>query len=347
MEEKVILFKENKDNDNNKQLSEYFDSKYSSLLDLIEKEIFNKDWLRSTDISKFLLKNLDWNVAKRHLYLAFSISTSLNMNPIDYLNLWIDYTRIRIIPILSFNKMMDELSWSSSNRSDNIKSINSGLSYITTQLEWLKKNKNIEYRPFWENYYDLTLNMIDEVFKETQFRFNTDIIKRKNVHFSKFNSHKNPLNRSCMFRTFFLGLSAINKYKIKDPQWVINYDFARQLLDDLRDIKPDIETGRLTYPVQYAMQQKVSGNKVANFIYSYWNSPCYPDSNQDSMWQILQKHLKTSGTIEHCTNKIITMLNMISTSILNEQLPGDTTDLFKILEWKTKIIKHFSHNINV
>jgi len=130
-------------------------------------------------------------------------------------------------------------------------------------------------------------------------------------------------------------MAAIVGQALRDHHWVTCYEKARQILDDLADIREDIMCGRLTFPVLYALQQDHGSGNLRRIIADLWHR--IEKGGQPGIlpeeWDQVRKLMRDYGGFEVPSVKALRWLKKVGDGIFSS-LPGNREPLLLHIELK-------------
>jgi len=84
----------------------YLKERYIHIIQDIKRDLSSHSFFQSEVLNKDFLNLINWDYLSRYLFCGFSFADAIGY-PLEKLkNVWIDYSRFRIIPILAFNDAM-------------------------------------------------------------------------------------------------------------------------------------------------------------------------------------------------------------------------------------------------
>lgn len=281
--------------------------------------------------------DLNWNHVARFLILCFISCDALNLEIKKGFPFCLNFVKHRVIPFYFYNKLLDIQP-----TEQNIFDLNSNLSKIgiwslsaqlhafigLTELE----NGNI----FFRKYAELQGKVVDSVFLELSRRKESHYLDYPEELLNTYNSDKSPLYRSSTLETTLICFSMISGYQLCDLKWLRSYEEARQLIDDLSDLKDDIRVGRLTLPYLIALNSSDPQLRktLKSKIYFLWDSKIEGQASKEEVIKDIFNLLLKSNALKEVAERISVLLNEAKEGIESQNFPGNDSGLFLQVELK-------------
>ncbi len=322
-------------------------SRYRYLIDETKENFYKTRMFSSDALEEYVKSNVNWSLVVRHLILGFASSEALAHPPSDFLDLWVAYIRVRILPIADFNKSMQKYSLSPHiyERHEFLKIAlyNIAAELLGINLLWEKpKGKEI-----WLTHAQMLGRVVQLAYEEVSNRFDKRILNNPVILLNKYETDHSPLFRSSILETQMRLISTVANIDLPRTEWLPTYEKLRQLLDDLADIKEDIEVGRLTFPVLIALQREGENGSLRKIIENHWDNKWHDFSHKKitcSQWEEIKKYLSSCGAISTVKDIILGWYEEAKSSIHNGELPGNTDSFLLMLELKRSFLSRLENN---
>jgi len=324
----------------------YLIQKYGALLNNLKPQIEKSRIFQSEILENIAKKNINWEMIARHLFYAFATCDAFGQNPFDFQNIWVAYTRIRILPIVEFNKTMQSYSLSPKvvERQEFLKV---ALFNLAAELSGSIQLLNSEEgKRFWLAHAQMLGRIIELVYEEVNDRFNLQTLEKPEIVLKKYKTVNSPLLRSRLLETQINIISSVAAINTENINWLPFFEKLRQLLDDLSDIKEDIEIGRITYPVLVGLHREKSNGELLNIINKFWtqklkNTKCNLNKKE---WSAIKTILLKNNSIQYTCDKILKWYKKTKQALNENTLPGNVESLSLILELKKAYLYRLRKN---
>jgi hypothetical protein len=313
----------------------WLSDRYNTVIQQVRAAFYEMAFFYNPVLESCAKHNVDWAKVARHLFLGFAACEAYGRSPAMYVNLWVRYVRVRVLPIAHLNRAMQSLALSVHDRSC-VEFTTAALYAIAAQLLGQELSLTTSAnRDFWVVHASVLRRIVETVWDETQHRFLIEYLHQPDILLATYDSHNSPLLRSGMLEAVFMGISACLGIRQGVPQWVRDYEQLRQLLDDIADVKEDLQVGRLTFPVLVGLHADVSAS-LRTLIEHYWASTIMNGSgNMESVvWAQIKSILKSCGAFAVACARVRDWIVRVQKGIANHGFVGNTEPLLLIVELK-------------
>jgi hypothetical protein len=284
----------------------------------------------------------EWTATARHLLLAFAACEALSCDPLDFTPLWQSYVAIRVVPILRMNECMRRQPALDECGTDLLAASLRTMGALASADQLCATVPH--FTPFWAAVSGLYRRMLEAVYEEVLSRYEEAPLWSPYAALAKYDTALSPLLRSSMLEMPLLGLARSVGQVVEPSAWVTDYEKARQLLDDVADVREDLGRGRLTFPVLSALTGPGSGS-LRSAIQRAWSQigDNVPAFDSTAVWFEVKQEIVRLGGYQKSVELIEQWLaNVESGSTLT--LGGDLEPLLAHVDLKRALLRRLEQS---
>lgn len=233
-----------------------------------------------------------YEAAFRHTLHGLAAARFVKLEPRQVPALWSAYFRVRVLPSVMYNSLTGS-THTGRGLADDVDFEKAYLISLSALLEGSEALIQLQNgAAAWLNHVGGSLTILRSADTERRTRYRSDRLHELSAGTGLAAFESDTLKRSQMLKPVTAIVAAIAGWSQPDIGFTAYYDTARQLLDDVSDVREDLLGGRVSLPVVRAMRSPDVGGRIVESIEALWADH---DTGRERVERLLDQIIETDA----------------------------------------------------